>query len=114
MNPKDALIKAIEEDKKTKRFKELDAIIETHPTLYKDYENLKILQQKMVRAKANKNTVTNEEKAYNNALEALTNHPLMSEYLDLIESINDDIKWVTETIETSINNILGAIHDNDE
>lgn len=114
MNPKDALIQVIENDEKTKRFKELDAIIETHPTLYKDYENLKLLQQKMVRAKANKKTLTDEEKTYNNALDSLMNHPLMSEYLDLIESINEDIKWVTETIESSINHILGAIHDNDE
>lgn len=111
MNPIVKLLETIKNDTKTQRFKELDALIETHPTLYRDYEHLKILQQKMVRANAQNKDSKDAKKAYEDALENLLNHPLMSEYLELIEAINDDIKWVTETIESTLNERLGDIHE---
>jgi len=111
MNAKDALIEAIKKDDKVKRFKELDAIIETHPTLYKDYEALKILQQKYIRANAHKKDASTEKEAYDNALERLLETPLMSEYLELIDAINMDLKWMTETIESSVNEALGDLHE---
>jgi cell fate (sporulation/competence/biofilm development) regulator YmcA (YheA/YmcA/DUF963 family) len=111
MDPKDRLIKAIINDDKVKRFKELDAIIETHPTLYKEYEELKILQQKFIRANAHKKDAKVEKEAYDNALKKILETPLMSEYLELVEAINMDLKWMTETIESSVNDALGALHE---
>lgn len=113
MNPKEALIDALKNDEAIKRFKEIDQIIETHPTLYKNYETLKISQQKYIRAKNQKSDYSKEESAYQTQLEAIMNHPLMSEYLDLIETINMDLKWITETIESSMNQFLGDLHDTD-
>lgn len=109
-HPGDKLLKALKEDPRVKRFQALEQKIETHPTLFKAYEALKIAQQKYVRAKAQQAPNTETLKAiYETQRTALLENPWVAEYLDLMESINHDIQWMIETIERSLNEELKDI-----
>lgn len=109
-NPGDNLLEALAKDSRVKRFKELEAKIEKHPTIYKAYEDLKIAQQLYVRAKANASSKTEQLKEiYETQKKALLENPWVDEYLDLMESINHDIQWMIETIERSLNEELKDI-----
>lgn len=107
MNAKTALIEAFKNDPRVQRFRALEAEIEKHPTLLQAYEDLKVAQQKMVRAKAHKSAQTDAlKKAYEHQLEALKTNPFIEEYLDLIEELNYDLQWTIGEIETQINAAL--------
>lgn len=107
MNPKDKLIEAFKNDPRVLRFKALETEIERHPTLLQAYEDLKVAQQIMVRAQAQKTPGLEEKKAdYETKLEALKSNPFIEEYLDLIEELNYDLQWTMGEIESQINAAL--------
>jgi cell fate (sporulation/competence/biofilm development) regulator YmcA (YheA/YmcA/DUF963 family) len=102
--PGDALIHALKNDARVKRFNELEAIIETHPEYYKKYEAIKLAQQKYVRAQAYKSKDEALLKArYEEEKKALVENPFIEEYLDLMEELNDDLQWMIQEIETQLN-----------
>lgn len=107
MNPKETLIDAFKNDPRVERFRALETEIERHPTLLQAYEDLKVAQQIMVRAEANKTPGFKEKKAdYDAKLEALKSNPFIEEYLDLIEELNYDLQWTMGEIESQINAAL--------
>lgn len=104
MTPKDKLLAAFKNDPRIKRFHALEKEIEKHPTLLQEYEDLKVIQQHYVRAKAHHAADVAEKKAaYETKLEALKSNPFIEEYLDLIEELNYDLQWTIGEIETHIN-----------
>lgn len=104
MNPKERLIKALKDDVRVQRFRELEAQIEHHPTLLKAYELVKKSQQAYVRAKGlNHADVAVKKSLYLADLDALRNNPFVGEYLDLIEELNYDLQWIMGEIQDHIN-----------
>lgn len=105
--PGDALLQTLKNDPRVIRFRELESRIEMHPTLHQAYENLKMAQQKYVRAKANQSKDNVALKAnYESEKAALMDVPLLNEYLDLIEDLNQDLQWMVQEIEEVLNKDL--------
>jgi cell fate (sporulation/competence/biofilm development) regulator YmcA (YheA/YmcA/DUF963 family) len=105
--PGDALLQTLKNDPRVIRFKELEERIGRHPTLHQAYENVKVAQQKYVRAKAHKSKDEDALKAiYEKAKAEVMNAPMMSEYLDLIEDLNQDLQWMIQEIEATLNQDL--------
>lgn len=108
--PGDNLLEALKNDPRVKRFKALEEKIEMHPKIYQAYEDLKIAQQRYVRAKAQQSSNTEALKVtYETQKKALLENPWVDEYLDLMESLNHDIQWMIETMERSLNEELKDI-----
>ena len=98
------LIKLLNQDENIKRFKELEAIIDHDKNLQNDYQTLKDLQKQLVQAKHYNSAKQKDlEAVYNAHFEKLQSHVLMSEYLDLLESINNDLQLIQNIITQEIN-----------
>ena len=97
------LLKSLNEDENIKRFKELEAIIDQDEKLNNDYKKLQDLQKLMVQKEAKKLDAKVETDNYNTQLELVLNHVLMSEYLDLLEVVNNDLQMIKEIITKEIN-----------
>ena len=98
------LIELINEDTTIKRFKELESIIDQDDKLSQDFEDLQSLQKIMVNAETKK--TKNEVEAttsYNIQLNKVMDHYLMSEYLDLLEVVNNDLQLIKDIITKEIN-----------
>lgn len=104
MNNLTELITLLNQDTNIKRFKELEQRIDHDKNLQKDYLLLKDLQKQLVQAKHNKSAKQKElEETYNKHFAKLQNHVLMAEYLDLLESINNDLQLIQNIITQEIN-----------
>ncbi len=98
------LIRLLKQDNTVQRFQELEQKIDQDKILQKDYVTLKGLQKKLVQAKHKKSPKLRDlEEVYNNHFAKLQNHVLMSEYLDLLESINNDLQMIQTIIAEEIN-----------
>ena len=86
-----------------KRYQELEKIIHQDQVLLHSYEKLKELQKQLVNAKTKNQATQKIEKAYNIKYQELLMHPLMGEYLELIESINSDLQMIQDIITSEIN-----------
>jgi cell fate (sporulation/competence/biofilm development) regulator YmcA (YheA/YmcA/DUF963 family) len=105
----DSLKKLIDDfsnDPRVKRYKELEGIINNSRELKVLFSDLKRKQKKVV----NNTHYGIEDKASEEAMkaaqDALMEYPLMSEYLDIIDELNQDIQAITHMIESSINEDL--------
>ena len=61
------------------------------------------LQKLMVQKDAKKLDSTKETMEYNKQLEVVLGHVLMSEYLDLLEVVNNDLQFIQSVITNEIN-----------
>lgn len=86
-----------------KRYQELETKIHQDDQLLKKYEQLKEYQKQLVNAKASKKPFEEIEKVYHAIHEELLMHPLMGEYLDIIEMVNNDLQMIQDIITTEIN-----------
>lgn len=97
------LIESLRDDPTVRRFQELERIIDQDVKLQRQYTELLDAQKIMVQREVKKHPQYNEAKElYQLLKEQLLQHVLMSEYLDLLEQINDDLKWIQEIIESEI------------
>ncbi|MEC9484899.1 MAG: YlbF family regulator [Candidatus Izemoplasma sp.] len=104
MNKLDALIKALQDDDKVKRFQELETIINNDASLQKEYQRLLKAQKVLVNYEHHKDPKLKKAQAqYTNILEELGNHPLFNEFIDLLEWINDDLVLLQKIFESAIN-----------
>ena len=104
MNNLTELTTLLKEEENIKRFKQLEAIIDQDKNLLKDYEILKDIQKQLVQAKHNNSANLKDlEERYNTHFEKIQNHVLLSEYLDLLESINNDLQLIQNIINEEIN-----------
>ena len=91
-------------DQNIQRFKHLEQLIDHDEKLTNMYKKLKVTQKKMVNAEYKKSANLSQLKEeYNTRLDEVKNHVLLSEYLDLLESINDDLQMIQEIITKEIN-----------
>lgn len=103
MNSLKALKEALGNDENIKRFKQLEEIIDKDELLNYEYKYLQDLQKVMVQRDAKKQDSTEATKAYNEQMEVVLSHVLMSEYLDLLEVVNNDLQFIKEVITNEIN-----------
>lgn len=104
MNNLKELIVALNNDESIKRYKELEYIIDHDKNLKKEYELLKELQKKLVRAENTKNAKLSDIRSeYDVQYEIVKNHVLLEEYIDLLESINNDVQMIQNIISDEIN-----------
>lgn len=91
-----------------KRLLELERYIDTNETIKSEFAELKLIQQKMVQAKALDNFTAYND--YNNAykvkMKNLLEAPFMEEYFELLEEVHGLLKIVSQTIESEINKKL--------
>lgn len=98
------IVEAIQQDPNVKRFKELEAIIDQDANLQADYKSLLNAQKVMVQREVTKHKDYEDAKQHYESLkEKLLEHVLMSEYLDLLETLNEDIHLIQTIIEDEIN-----------
>lgn len=97
------LKEALNNDENFKRFKELEAIIDKDEHLNYEFKYLQDLQKLMVQDEANNSKSTISKKNYNDQLEVVLGHYLMSEYLDLLEVVNNDLQLIKSIITKEIN-----------
>lgn len=104
MKTLDALVKEIKEDPNVIRFKQLEAIIDQDKELQAKYKNLLDAQKVMIQREVKKHKDYEDAKEHYELLkENLLEHVLMSEYLDLLEVLNEDINLIQTIIEDEIN-----------
>lgn len=104
MNKLTELLNTLQNDVGLQRYKELEYIIDHDENLKKQYELLKDLQKELVRAETTKSanlSVIKQE--YDTQYEVVKNHVLLEEYIDLLESINNDIQMIQNIISDEIN-----------
>lgn len=97
------LVTLLKQDENIVRFKQLEHIIDTDETLKKEFNLLKDLQKKLVKKQHLKIEHSEEQRAYDEQYKVLENHYLMSEYLDLLEAINNDLQFIKDIITNEIN-----------
>lgn len=104
MKTLDTLIQKIQEDPNVNRFKQLESIIDQDAELQAKYKDLLDAQKVMVQREVTKHKDYEDAKEHYEALkENLLEHVLMSEYLDLLELLNEDINLIQSIIEEEIN-----------
>lgn len=99
----DELLSYVQSHPLVKRYQELETKIHEDKMLLKKYEDLKDCQKKLVKAKANHQPFSEVEKEYLALHEELLLHPLMGEFLDIIEMVNSDLQLIQDIIATEIN-----------
>ncbi len=86
-----------------KAFQHYEALIKKHQELAESEAHIKLLQEELLQAKVhNDENYENIHKKYQEAYEAFTNHPLVVNYLNLKEEVND----LLLEVEAIINNGL--------
>ncbi len=103
MDEFDRLLEYFKDQPLVKRYIELEKSIHQDKALLENYEKLKVLQNKLVNAKTKKRPYQEIEKAYDKKYEELLMHPLMGEYLEIVETLNSDLQMIQDIITTEIN-----------
>lgn len=103
MNNLHELIDLLKEDKQIQRFKELEKVIDHNESIKEDFERLLHFQKIMVKHEFEKSSqLKNATSNYNSQLQLVLNYPIIEEYLDLLELINNDISFLKSIIEQEI------------
>jgi len=97
----DKLIKEITKDEALIRFKELELIIDEK--LKEDLKDLLKLQKEMIQKRESKSKEYEIVKIqYNEEKQKVTNHILVSEYLELVEYLNEELSLIQEILTKEI------------
>ena len=98
------LITSIASQEEIIRFKELEVIIDHNQEIKNEYTILLNLQKDMVAKEFKKNKDLDKAKAlYDIQKEKIMKFYILEEYLDLLDTINDDLNMIKSIIETEIN-----------
>ncbi|MCF7926103.1 MAG: YlbF family regulator [Candidatus Izimaplasma sp.] len=104
MKELDKLIEKITDQPKVKRFKQLEKIIDQNDELMQEYKKLLNLQKQLVQKKHQKTSNVNSlQKTYDAQKKRVETYPLISEYLDLLDEINNDLDLIQSIITEEIN-----------
>lgn len=101
---KDDLITLIKENSVIKEYKRLEEIVNNDSKLLKEVEELKDLQKQLV----NLNHIGKEKMAalienkYNKMLERINKNPIIHNYLELQDEINELLREITTIIEKGL------------
>lgn len=97
------LITLIKDDETIIRFKELENIIDHNRSIKTDFDELLHLQKIMVKKEFNKEKSFDQaKKKYDAQLNKVLQYPVIEEYLDLLDIINNDLSLIKSIIESEI------------
>ncbi len=97
------LIIALQNDSEIIRFKELEEIIDHNESIRTDFNHLLHLQKVMVKKEYKKDSsLKNAQEEYDKQLKIVMDYPIIEEYLDLLEIINNDLSTIQSIIEQEI------------
>ncbi len=105
MSEKENLLKLIEENESVQRYKQIEKVINKDKTLKLKINQLKSVQKQLINAKEINKTqaIKKFQEEHDQLLEEIESFPLMAEYLELQDEINQMLKTVVEIIENRIN-----------
>ncbi len=107
MDKLEQLLQLIRDDAQVRRFQELEQVIDQNESLQTKYKILLDAQKDMVQAEVKKlPRYESSKNRYESLRDELLDHPLMGEYLDLLEAINNDLSLIRTIIEEEINRDL--------
>lgn len=108
MKTKNKIIKNINNNEKVIRYKELEQIINNNEKIQDYLSKIKTIQKEIVHAKAlgKLEKLKQLKLEYNKMLDEINSFPLMAEYMDLQEEINDFLQNMKEMLEIGINSDL--------
>jgi len=105
---KDKIINEIKTNEKINRYKELEKILNDNSNLKQEIEDLKSIQKQLINArhfgkKTLEEQINNE---YNLKISKFESYPLLAEYIELQEEINNLLQSMKEIVENDINSDL--------
>lgn len=101
------LITLLKSDEEIIRFQELEKIIDQNKSIRDDFTLLLDLQKDMVQKEfKNASTLPLAKEKYEKQRTKIMSYPLMEEYLDLLETINNDLQLIKSIIEQEISSKL--------
>ena len=103
MNEKDKLIEMIKNHPTVIRYQKLEKTIHENSTLKEKLEALKTMQKKMVQLNVKQKKDSHIDNAYTKLLLEIESFPLLGEYLELQQEINNMLQQVAFIIENEIN-----------
>ena len=104
------LLTNLNENKNIIRFKELELAIKNNDTLNNQYNELIKVQKKVVNNEHYNLKDSDLKTEYITKLNQLKGNPVIDEYLELIDLINEDILMITSIIEDEISNPLKWVY----
>jgi cell fate (sporulation/competence/biofilm development) regulator YmcA (YheA/YmcA/DUF963 family) len=105
MRTLDEMMTMIKNDPSIQRYKELESIILKDKRLKSEIQQLKVIQKQMVNAEHIGKMQAHQQykSTYETRLDALYEHPLLSEYLALQSDINHLLQEIVGILEDGIN-----------
>ncbi len=102
MKSLEKLSNVIKEDPRVIRLKELEKVINNSTNAKRLHESVIKYQKELVNAREKGLNYQNILQKYNETLKSLYDYPLITEYLDLIEDVNNDLQYLSAYIEKRI------------
>jgi len=103
MFEKDILITLIKNDPTVQRYQKLEKWINDNLELKNQMLKLKKIQQQLILAQTTHKNTISLQKAYDEALEAILEFPLIDEYFALQGDINDMLQQIVFIFENGLN-----------
>lgn len=110
MNSKDKIISYFNSKNEIIRLKQLEKLIDKDEVLKEKIKDLKIIQQKMINSKEYNliNQYKIDKESYDNLLSEINDYPFMSEYLDLLDYANNELKYLSNGISEEIDKLING------
>ena len=110
MNSKDKIISYFNSNVEIIRLKQLEKLIDKDEVLKEKIKDLKIIQQKMINSKEYNliNQYKIDKESYDNLLSDINDYPFMSEYLDLLDYANNELKYLSNGISEEIDKLING------
>ena len=108
MTNKEKLLNDLENDSLVKRCKELEKMIDNNKEIKALLNKKKHISKEMVAAKhlGLSNTYLDYKRQYDEIDQEIAKYPLISEYLELLDYLYNDLEIMTEYISNKINSSL--------
>ena len=105
---KEEIISYFNSKDEVKRLKELEHLIDKDDALKNKINELKSLQQKMINSKEYNliNQYKEDKRLYDELLKEINDYPFMGEYLDLLELVNNELRYLTDGINEEIDKLI--------
>ena len=108
MTSKEEIISYFNSKDEVKRLKELEHLIDKDDVLKNKINEVKKLQQKMINSKEYNliNQYKEDKRLYDELLEEINDYPFMGEYLDLLDLVNNELRYLTDGINEEIDKLI--------
>lgn len=108
MNSVDIINQYFNEKEETKRLKEIENYVSTNKTINDSFNELKQIQQKMIQKREKNDFKAYKElkEEYDIKLNQFLDLPFVSEYIELYNYLNDELKTFKEILEDKLNQVI--------